>query len=558
MEITQPKTSFLTRIKVSEPALIVFIGILIILVMGLHLAYLTNYPTIHGDEAWSSSASWNWLTTGNNFDFIHSGPLDQFGYEWTRRMFIGQFPWVVSFMTLGLGLFQARLVSWFFGLLLLALTIVVGNKLYGRLAGFLAALFLSLSQPFLLTSHSARQDMMLAVFIMLAYLLAIYAFEQERWWLHFLAGLVVGLGFDVHLNASQFVLPLAALYLVHYRTKLFTTRGTWLVAAGGIIGIGYFALLHLLPGNGAFFTLEGFNFADKATHSFIQTLDFGALASTIVDEIGIYHFFDQSLGFGLVGAGTIMLLFRGNEADRRLLAFTAAAMVSFFLLRARTADVYAILLYPFFMLVVAGAFIALLSPLAQMKGDVPNVSESTAGPGGTFAPGSWGVLSESPAVLKSQQAFISALLVLFVVSSFRQVIRPFREHADYDYYALTNQIAEVTPAAATVMGLPTWWLGLSQYDYRSSLNLLYYDFFNDYTLDQGMQAMQPDVVIVDEIFRTSLEGDQFRPVPYWEMPGDDFEAFIKRQGTLVLEINDPHHGDIEVYSIDWSGSQSDN
>lgn len=502
----------------TEKNLSVILGLLIMLMLGYHLAYLVRYPAVHGDEAWNASASWHWLTTGNNFDFIHAGPLDQFGNEWVRRPFIGQAPWTLVFWALGLGLFQARLVSWFFGAVVLLLTVMVGSKLYNRLTGLLAALLLSLSQPFLLSAHTARQDMMFTALVLLAFWLVLIAFEKEVGWAHLLAGLSIGLAFDVHLNASLFVLPLAALYLAEYRTGILKQRGTWLVAAGGAAGIAYFSVLHLLPGNGTFFTLNRFNFALESDLPPIETLNLHHLLGSLRDEVGIYHFYDNGLAFALVGTGLVYLLARHTHEDRRLLVFVGTALLSFVLFRGRTSDMYAIIIYPFFMMIVAAGFVGLLAVPAQPLG---------------------------------QRAFVLMLLLLFAVSSIRHVARPFSEYKNYDYGGITTQIDAVIPPNARVVGLPTWWLGLADHPYLSSLNLNYYNFFNGTSLQEGMEMMRPDVVIVDPVLRGALEADEFTPVPYWGVPGQEFDQFLKRQASLVATLDTPVHGLIEIYAIHW-------
>ncbi len=76
---------------------------------------------------------------------------------------------------------------------------------------------------------------MLAAVIMTVFGLALFSFERERWWAHFLTGLVLGLAVDIHQNALMFMPALAGLYFVNYRSQLFRKRGTWLCAAGGAL-----------------------------------------------------------------------------------------------------------------------------------------------------------------------------------------------------------------------------------------------------------------------------------------------------------------------------------
>src|SRR5690606_1442217 len=108
-----------------------------------------------------------------------------------------------------------------------------------------------------------------------------------------------------------------------------------------------------------------------------------------------------------------------------------------------------------------------------------------------------------------------------------------------------------------VLGLPTWWFALpsADYTYHSSLTLNYYAFFNDYTLEEGLSAIRPDYIIIDDILRgVLLSFDQFTTSPFYGVPGDEFYAFLDEQGQLVLELENKWHGVIEVYAVTWDES----
>jgi len=173
--------------------------------IGIQLATLTKYPPVFIDEPWFSNASGTWLTSGVNFDAIHAGALDQFGYEWVMRLCVGQLPWLICFKAFGLGFFQARLTSWFFGCCLLLATWHVGTRLYGRLTGALAIFLLSASPAFIQASHYARQDIMLAFVGMLVFGLSRYALLKISWWGHLLVGLLAGGSIDIHQNGCVYV-----------------------------------------------------------------------------------------------------------------------------------------------------------------------------------------------------------------------------------------------------------------------------------------------------------------------------------------------------------------
>jgi len=498
------------------------LGAATIAVMVSHLATLTSYPPIFGDEAWYADAAWNWLKTGMNYDTMHSPDQLRTGYEWVRWPLLGNAPYLVSFAILGLGYFQARLVSWVFGALLLLVTFLVGRRTYGALTGVLAVLLLSLSPPFIQASRYARPDIFLAVVVMVAYGLVTWALERNRWWAHLLAGLLLGLALDIHFNTIPLGLGLGVLYLAVYRRRLLRMPGTWLFAGGVLLGVAYYAAVHILP-NPAIYVQEHITFFGT-THALpIEDLSVQTLLWSIRGEIARYDFYTHSLAFGVIGASMAYLLVRGSRQDRNLLTFVGAVFVSFVLLVRSKHSEYAILLYPFFMLVVAEAFVSLVR---ARKG------------------------------FDKERVFAAGLLTLFLLSSVQHYHRALADHRGYDYYAITDQIGSVIPEGARVMGMPHWWFGLSEeYDYVSGLTLTFYHRVRGYDLNGGLEALRPDYVIVD-IYQWGLLVDEnpYPPGPgleVYNLPKAEFVDFLATRGEKVLEIRDPWHVTLAVYAIDW-------
>lgn len=498
---------------------VVLLVLATVLVMLSHLIFLTTYPQVFIDEPWNANVAWTWLKTGVNFDPMHSGVLDQYGYGWVRWPYIGNAFWVVSFAILGMGLFQIRLVSWIFACVLLLLVFLVGRRSYGTLAGALAAFLLSLSPPFVQASHFARHDIMLAVLIMAVFLLTQIAFEKEKIWAHLLAGLLIGLSPDVHPNGVFFIVGFGVLYLFAYRMKIFRKRGAWVFAIGVLIGVGYYVAGHILPSPAAYAAIN--KFWSQGSHQ-LPLFSPIRLLESLVQEVGRYHFFDNGLDFALIGASAVYLVWRRRRADLNLLAFVGASLACFVFFVGNKNDVYAILFYPFFILMVA-------ETLASLITSASNSSQV--------------------------RAFALVVLVLFVVNSAVHYFRPAISNRNYNYYAVTDQIKQAIPEGARVMGLPNWYLGLSDYDYRSSLGLTYYHILNNYGLTQGLEAIRPDYMIVDSALQGLLVDEgYFPPGPAFEvykLPKQEFQAFLTERGTKVKEFVNPWHGTFEIYRIHW-------
>ena len=503
--------------KHKHTVVIVLLCIALIAIAVVHLATLTKFPPVFIDEPWYANVAWNWLTTGNNYDSIHAEARQAIVWP-----LIGNLPLLVSFATLGLGLFQARFVSWIFGVLLLGLTVVAGKQSYRVSTGLLGALLLAMSSPFLQASHYARPDIFLASMAMICYLLAQSAFKKNILWLHTLTGLLISLSVDIHQNAILFGLGIFALYILNYGRNVLRERGTWMFIAGGLLGLLYYGVLLLLPGTSAF--VDYYRFSLSTTHQMpILSLDILELFKSLRAEIGRYHFFEHDLAFVLIGASIVFMVFRRLKADLALLVFTGTVFAGFVLIVGNKHDIYAILLYPFFMLMVSEALVSLFT---QYK------------------------------AYKPQQAFIGSLIGLVIFSGIIFQSRVLSSAMNYDYYAITNEIKRSIPPDSQVMGLPNWWLGLSDYDYRSNLSLTYAHFEKGYSLKEGMEALHPDYLIVDTGWQGLLVDEgYFDPNGFdvFKMPRQEFKDFLSQYGELVDEFSNPWHGNFSIYRIHWDG-----
>lgn len=494
----------------------------IIVGMLAHLLTLTIHPRVFIDEAWISNASWTWLTTGVNFDSMHAGVLDQFGYEWLNRFFVGQAPYVISFGLFGLGLFQARLVAWFFGAVLLFSTVMAARRLHGLTVGLLAAVFLMLSLPFLQASRW-RQDIMLTAFVMLAFWLALMALQDGKLWAHFLAGFLLGVGLDVHQSATLFIPALAALYLFYYGKAVLVRRGTWAVGIGGAVGLAIFAAIHLLPSPETYSKLMSFHVASGGQAELPVTHPTSLIAS-LIGELGRYGFRRNPVDLVLIGIAGLWMLKRRTRADVLLLVFAAVGFADFVLFSGNKTNLYAIHMYPFFMLMVAVLFVSLLRYATRVDRSRWVRFVSIAG------------------------------LVLYAGYGTFRLAQTISTTQGYDYYSITNQIRAVLPPQARVMGMPMWWFGLADYDYRSSLSLRYYEFYNDYDVNEALEVMHPDYIIFDEVQSVVLaaEGETLPPgLAGYAVPEEPFLAFLEERGERILAFEDPYHGNFEIYAIDW-------
>jgi len=545
MDIQNISESRFTRLVNSRQTAWVLGGLLLVILIG-HLLTLMIYPLVFIDEGWLANTSWSWLQTGVPFDLIHTGPLDQFGYPWLTDNFLGQLPYTIAYALFGVGLGQTRFVTFLFSLVLIFATIQVGRRSYNLNVGLLAGVLLALSTPYLFASRQ-RQDIMLAAMIMISFWLALYALEKDKIWAHFLAGLILGIGFDVQQTSIVFIPALAVLYITHYGKRFLFARGVWIVGIGGAIGLVYYAATHMLPNLEVYNKLMTFYFAPGAD-SQVPLTHPSLIPESIIREFARYRFRENVFDLFVIALTGLFLLFRRTAADRRLLIYTGVGFISFSLLSGNKTTLYGINLYSFFMLIAAAGFVGMIQSFAsapslkagvESRGLFPSVmAKLSQGNRGTWLAGLAGLL-----------------LVTFIgVSLLQTVIRVYNSR-EYDYYAITNRIREVIPPDKRVLGMPTWWFGFTEYDYRSGLNVPYYEFFNGYNVRQAIDAIRPDYIIVDDTQQVILvdEGQELpQGMNVYSVSRADFQEVLETQGEKVLEFTTTWHGSFEIYRLDWS------
>lgn len=495
----------------------------------LQVPFLERFPAVRVDEAWNANRAWHWLNAGVNTTTIDQGPRGE-------DVGIGSPPLAsgilrLAYAALGLGLAQTRLPSLVFGAILLLATYWTGSLLYDRFTGLLALLLLGLSWVFITSSHLGRPDVILAAFVVLACGLSLWGLRSGRLMAHGMAGFVMALGYDVHQNALIFAAALLVTYVVAAGRAFWRRPALWALVAGALLGSLVFrrtydlALAFLGLGSSplpAGVAAGGQGLAGSHRPPLLDLTPTLFLQSLLAE---IYYRFDPlryPLAMILIVAALGFLLWRHQSSDRLLLVFIGVAALLFVLLLQNKTSEYTILLYPFLMLAVAAMFLGLLQRW----------------------PG------------RAAGAGVGAVLVLFLAVSLAQGARLLFSHRHYSYEAVVAQLEQVIPSQARVMGMPTWWLGLNGYDYRSNVTLTDYHYLRGYTLTEGLEAFQPEYLIVDDLWRSRFVDEGYFPEngmgrAVFYLPRQEFAAFLEQRGNKVLEILDPWHGLLQIYAIDW-------
>lgn len=262
----------------------------------------------------------------------------------------------------GVSVRNALLPSFLAGLGLLALAFALGRALWDVPTGMLAALLLGASPKFFEACRWARPDMLLALYFLLSLYLAASAPPGKPEWRLFLAGLVMGLSLDVHLN-GLLIAPLPLLFWLLLRPEpwLVRWRATVVFGAAAAAGVLFWLAVHYWP-DPEMVRRQAALYGGQ-THG-IRIAELGVLGSLRAElrrytdwvwaARGHRHLLE---GLCIAAAGAWLLL-REGRTGRAL----AGTWVIFFLIAAAFMSNpfgwYLILVWPLFALWMARAFLA--------------------------------------------------------------------------------------------------------------------------------------------------------------------------------------------------------
>ena len=229
----------------SKLIIYILLGVYGVVFFLMHLYSLDMAPNpVQMDEPWLSDAALQFLKNGR-FGFSIFGDL----FSLDKDVGYGNihlFAEAMMFKLFGFGLYQARLVSFLSGLLLIWFTYLLGKKLYDRRTGIMSAVLFSLSGMFIDVSHFARQEMMLALFMAASLYLYLLAKEKRSKILYFITGLLLALSLDVHLNGVAMIISIGVLFLWEYKGRVFKEKSFWFILCGLFLGVIYFFGVHRL------------------------------------------------------------------------------------------------------------------------------------------------------------------------------------------------------------------------------------------------------------------------------------------------------------------------
>lgn len=338
------------------------------------LALLTyNYATLGRVPAWLNDDDGAYASAA--YQFWRTGEPGIPGYKevagFERRAWsFGQFAAAVQGLGMlvgGVSIYAALLPSFLISLGLIAVTGLLGRALWNAETGWLAALLLAASGKFFLASHGARPDLLLALcFVMALWLVASAPTgAPERRLL--LAGLVMGLACDVHLNGFLLA-PVPLLFWLGLRAEAGRVRwrGALLFIGAGALGGLFWAATHYWP------RPDEFNLQAAIDVDGLRVTQLGVLGALRAEVARYSDWFWAARGHRHLLEGLCVLMAAAwlwRREGRNGRALVGVWMVIFLIgaaLMNNTFGWYLLLVWPLFAVWLARALVALPSrPMAR-------------------------------------------------------------------------------------------------------------------------------------------------------------------------------------------------
>ncbi|MCC7372239.1 MAG: glycosyltransferase family 39 protein [Chloroflexi bacterium] len=477
----------------------------IVIYLCANLPYLVSWPAVNGDEGREANAFW--VASGVDPSAQTLDPV--FKHDPLYKGGLQQFTVGLSFRVFGLGLWQGRLVHLIWGGLLLIAVFLAGRRLYGPTAGAVAVLFLALSQPWLVSAHIIRPDIVVATLTMAAVYCALRNVQDGgRGW-SLLAGLLMGLSFDVHPNSLAFMPMVGFVYLAKYGWRGVLKRDAWLYVAGIGLGAVYYIVIRIAPDPVHF--LDAFQYwigVDKRPPA-LATRGGSPLDAELgrwTQYLGHRWMEGALLGLGVLTAAIRMI--RQKRLDPLLVGWLVSLVVFTILVSSKT-EFYMILFFPMLILMVAAA--------------IGDVFEHLGG----------------SRVVASALVVLLAVGVMGFEDNFRDITQAASNFEERNYYSLTGEIQAVIPPGSRVIAPPLFWIGLSRPPY-------YLDFVDFYVWERSRREQQvnwaqfvsqinPEYVILDSKAKSDVTNNNAR--------------FMEANADLVASFRHVNYTRVEVWKM---------
>jgi 4-amino-4-deoxy-L-arabinose transferase-like glycosyltransferase len=517
----------------SVPQATLLLAAVILALMILHAMSLRLYPPVFVDEAIMISRAWAWLQTGLNFGPLEAGVFDKrFDGYWTFHPLIPTWFHALFVQMFGLDLSLLRFASLLCGAGVLAAVFSISYQLSDSCrCSFITVLLVIVSFAFTLSAHKIRYDIIVAALAFGAIAIHLAAAQKKSVLLNILSGSLLGMAFEVHVNAVIYGPVIVALFFAEEGWRLYRQRVFWGFVGGAGIALAWYLWAHVIRYPE---TYVGIGRAMAGTH-YPPLLLVNPLALVMaIAEMGRYMLILTQFRIAVTLVAGFMLWQR-RLARKELLMFLVG-FLSFGLMVKNKMDYYLILIAPFADIVLARWIDEFLFqkntlPYGWKLGKALTISLLTA----------------------SLLFSLAVFLVTFLFPPLNEIKR------------LAQRIERVIPAGGSVMGSQLYWFDLHRYRYISWQQILAYQkTYTGSTFDDAMMALRPDVLVIDEHLREFILADEViapqsgLALYFWErrLRKDDVEAFLTLRGTLRDRVKTPRSGIVDIYTINWRSLQS--
>ena len=503
---------------------------------------LDRLPAVHDDEVWILSPGYTLFTRG-----VYGSDLLA-GFSQIENIYLEFMPLMsllqgASARLFGLGVFQMRVVPVALGTLTLAFTYALGRTLDGRRSpvGLLSMLLLLFWQwsppadglffsgvPLLDLSRIARYDILVAPLGLASLWCFIRAHETRTWRYYFLSGLCAGMAGLAHIYGLFWVIVLTLMAL--FAERPLTTDRRPPIAVSRLSAAVCILLGALLSWTPWLFTIafnwdaylgQNFQYQDR-----FALFDISFYARNVLSEPSRYHLgVNDAATFARVG---FWLLVIGVPCALIWLARQGRA--------ARWLCAPALLLPLLFALLISIKIHNYLAPIASLFALVMAAAMARL----------W--QAQRRTVRVAAVALLALLIAQGTLGITQTQLAASQLAPPEKFFA---ELRATVPPSARVLGLPRFWLALSDHDYRSFI--LPFNLANPkisrqpIAFDAALVQVAPQIVLLDRAMSDYFAADASSNRAY----RDPFWNYVQMHHARLLgELRDTRGEPVQVYQLD--------
>lgn len=478
---------------------------LVLLISVLDQIPLPNTRWVE-DESWYGDAAKTLMQEGR-LRLSTFPPSDTMGRVDTRPPAMSAVV-AVSFRVFGVGLWQARLLSYLARTGAIVLVFLLGIRYAGALAGLLAAALLLVDNYLFVAGRTARPEAVETFLMILTLWLYHQSRERKSFPFTLLASLTAAAAMAFHVAGFAIALSLGVLLLLELRFSVWKSARAWGYALTIAIAIGAFALWvrstpdHLEAYRALYVDRASVPYSEKISQEILRYKDFIGFGNQRF-PLPVRIPLRAHIAAAILAA--FLVLWRFNRTVTLDLFVCVVVNVLWWTFLVNKTARYFSIGAPLFALLIALAGVALLQ-----KTKWPRTA-----------------------------ACALSLLVLSQMAGNAFLLYSFR---NADYGIVTEQLRAAIPQDKSAYGLTTFWLALNDRKYYA---------YDRAPFGYALSVLKPDYLILND--RVMLYGSGYGNDDFKELREQSNE-FARRSATLVAAIPQSFYGPLEVYRVCYSGS----